>query len=443
MVEPLGAWRPERLAELARGSDLIAIGGGELIRESNEAYSAEYGAEEAEQLRPNDFFIGGLGPTLEESCPVAWHSVGIPSELGENTAARLRSALDKRAYVSVRDDISRERLLRAGVTSEITVVPDSAFLVGRVTDDQQLKRRLDYLRGIDSYPSAESPLVVQGGEALLPHVEEIGRALTRSTAEVGDVPIVLLETGQCHGDGDFAAALAPYVSGGVFRMPGSLIIEDIVAAIAYSRGFVGISLHANVIAFARGIPSAVLDLGTDFQELAGFAALARCEDALVRSPAELYPAIRRVLSGAPPWDGLNEIARQIDSHFDALAEIAEHSASSGLEPSPSARHSSGIGALDVPREREISLQAAFEARGHRLVEQRLRLGSTIENLERQHENEIARLGQMLGASESRIAELDVEIEKLRNALNDLLTSKSIRYTAPFRAFFGRIRRLVT
>jgi hypothetical protein len=451
VVEPLGEWGSERLAELANSHDLIAVGGGELIHTRDDAYSSSYGisVEEARRLRPSAFFIDGLGPALEESCPVAWHSVGIPFELDENTAGLVRSALEKRAYVSVRDDISRDRLRRAGVTREIAVVPDPAFLVDRVVTDEQIEHRLGYLSGIESYPSTERPLVVQGSRALLPHVEDIARALVDAIAEVGDVPIVLLETGPCHGDEDFARTIAPYLSGQVYRMPASTIIEDIVAAIVHSRGFVGISLHGNVIAFARGLPSAVLDLGTDYSRLTGFADLAHCEDTLVRSPAELLPAIRRVLSGTRPWDGLSKIVDRIDSHFDALAEIAERSASQRLESSSSARRSNRSETPGGSRERETALRQAFEARGHRLIEQRLRLGDEIENLERElaelrqrHENEIECLGQKLEASERRIAELDSYRAEIETEIHNLRTSRTFRYTAPLRTFVGWLRRMV-
>ncbi|MGD0272603.1 MAG: polysaccharide pyruvyl transferase family protein [Gaiellaceae bacterium] len=458
VVEPLGEWSPERLAELAKSHDLIAIGGGELIHMRDDAYSTCYGigVEEARRLRPSAFFIDGLGPALEEGCPVAWHSVGIPFEFNKNAAGLVRSALEKRAYVSVCDDISRDRLLRAGVTREIAVVPDSAFLVDRVVADEQIERRLGYLRGIESYPSSERPLVVQGSRALLPCVEDIAGALANAMAEAGDVPIVLLETGPGLGDEDFAKAIAPYLRGRVYRMPASPLVEDIVAAISHSRGFVGVSLRGNVITFARGLPSAVLDLGTDYSKLAGFVALARCEDALVRSPVELLPAIRRVLSGTRPWDGLSEIASRIDSHFDALAEIAERSASQGLESSSAARRSNTTEAPGESRERETALRRAFDARGHRLVEQRLRLGNEIENLERelaelrqQHENEIECLGQKLEASERRIAELDsyrAELDsyraELETEIHNLRTSRTFRYTAPLRTFVGWLRRIV-
>lgn len=484
MVEPLGVWSPERTVELAATSDLVAIGGGELVLISDDAYAGSYGVdvEEARRLRPSAYFIEGLGLKLEESHPVVWHSLGIPSDLDEETAERVRSALGTRAHASVRDEISRDWLLRAGVTREIAVVPDSVFLVDRVVSDDQIERRLDYLRGVGSYPATEPPLVVQGSSALLPHVEDIADALASVIAETGDVPVVLLETGSLRGDDEFAAAIAPYLHGDVYRMPESPIVEDIVAAIAYARGFAGSSLHGNEIAFARGLSSAVLDLGTGSSSLAGLAGLVRCEDALVRSSAELQPALRRVLSGTRPWDGLGEISSRIESHFDALAEIAERSASRGQETSSPARGTTATAARNGVRERETALQRAFEARGRRLVEQRFRLAAMIEELEREltdlrrqnedrieglerelaasddrivkqrqeYEDEIERLREMLNASEGRVAALDshgaeveAEAERLSNEMHSLLASKSIRSTAPLRALVRLMRRMVS
>jgi hypothetical protein len=447
LVEPLGEWSPERLSELAKGHDLIAIGGGELIHTQDDAYAAYYdtGVEEARRLQPSRFFIEGLGPELEASCPVAWHSVGIPFDLNEESAARLRSALEKRPYVSVRDDVSRDRLLRAGVRRDVVVVPDSAFLVDRVFDADVIDRRLAYLRGIESYPAEEQPIVIQGSRALLPHAESIGRSLSGALAKAGGVPVVILETGPCHGDEAFAEAIAPYLSGAVYRMPGSPLVEDIVAAIAHSRGFVGVSFHGSVIAFARGLPGAILDLGLGYSQLAGFATLVRGEDTLVRETRDLLPALRRVLSGTPPWDGLGEIASRIDSHFDLLAELAERSASEPSDRPASARRAAAATARDGIPEDETALWRAFEARGRRLVEQRSRLGAEIERLEQelaQLDEERRRYLHEIDSYKSEIDSYKSEAAKMWGELQRLANSRSIRYTAPFRAFFGRLRRLV-
>jgi hypothetical protein len=259
-------------------------------------------------------------------------------------------------------------------------------------------------------------------------------------------------------------------------MPASSLVEDVVAALVNSRGFVGISLCANEIAFARRLPSAILDLGLGCAKLAGFATLVHGEEALVRTPADLLPAIERVLSGTPPWNGLGEIAGRIDAHFDALAELAERSATRRLDSSPSAPRPLAAGMLlDGPEDATASMRA-FEARGRRLVEQRLRLGTEIERLEqdrsrqakeiehsnqelrakeqelrakeqelRAKEQELRAKEQELRAKEQLFTEERLcyadEIDRLSCALQDLLNSKSIRYTAPLRAFLGPLLRL--
>src|SRR5205823_1761052 len=184
-------------------------------------------------------------------------------------------------------EISLERLRWAGVTREVALVPDSAFLVERVVDEPQLDRRLAYLRATESYPAEERPLVVQGSRHVLRHVTALAHALETALSEAGDVPVLLLETGACHGDDEFADALGQALERRVYRMAPSPTVEDVVAAIVHSRGFVGISLHGNLVAFTHGLPSAILDLAGGYSKLAAFAALVDGEDLLVRSPDEL------------------------------------------------------------------------------------------------------------------------------------------------------------
>jgi hypothetical protein len=448
-VEPLGEWRPERIETLARDFDLVAIGGGEIIHGHDDVYALYYdtNAEEARRLAPSTFFIEGLGRELKERSPVAWNSVGIPFDLEGELAQRVRSALEHRAYVSVREEISRDRLLRAGVTREIVVVPDSAFLIDRIVTESQIARRLAYLRGVGSYPASKQPLIVQGSRALLPHVAAIAEAL----AEAEDIPIVLLETGPCHGDGEFAEAIANTLGGHIYRMPANPTVADVVAAIVSARAFVGLSLHGNEIAVAYGVPNAILDLGLGYSKLAGFAALARCEDALVRSPEELKRAVRRVVTIETGKHDLGEVKRRIDTHFDALAELAERSA---------ARQSDRPPRVGGPFRADDDLQRAFEARGRRLVEQRLRLADEIEKLERQLEANESRaaVGDLeLAGAKGALAEAKGALAEAKGALAEaqgalavseracattqdqldkLLGSKTFRYTSRLRAVYG-------
>jgi len=419
VVEPLGPWSAGRLEQLARESDLVAIGGGEIIHSRDDLYSIFYdtAVEEAERLRPSAFFIDGLGTELESHHPTAWHSVGIPFDFEGDEAERIRSALKTRAYVSVRDHLSRERLLRTGVEREIAVAPDSAFLVARILPERLLEKRLAYLRGIDSYPGdGEPPLVVQANRAFLPHVDALGPALAAGLEDHPGVPIVLLEAGPCHGDGEFADAIAPFITGRVHRMPEGATVEDVVAAIASARGFVGSSLHGNIVSFAYGVPSAILNL-LAYSKLDGFAALVQREEALVTSPIDIARAVRGILMQVPGHDDVRLVTPRIDAHFDALAEIAERSAAERVQASPPAARSSSADALASAKEREAVLQRAFEARGRRLVEQRLRLVEQVE---------------ALAVGDARLANARGEIGRLKE-------SRMFRYTQPLRTAYASLR----
>src|SRR6202021_1719144 len=85
-------------------------------------------------------------------------------------------------------------------------------------------------------------LVVQGNRDLVKFVYEIASALRMWRREHPEVPVVVAELGPCHGDDEFAAALAPLVEP-VYRFPSSAGVIDIVSLLSRARSFVGISPH--------------------------------------------------------------------------------------------------------------------------------------------------------------------------------------------------------
>ena len=119
--------------------DLVAVGGGEIIHTRDELLAEAYGVDplELRLRRPSDFFI---------EYPAVWHAVGIPFDFDAYEARVVREALAGREYVAVRDERSRTRLVAAGVTGEIAVVPDSAFLLDRLFPPETLGAVCDGLR---------------------------------------------------------------------------------------------------------------------------------------------------------------------------------------------------------------------------------------------------------------------------------------------------------
>ena len=383
-AEPLGAWEPKRCAELARELDFVAVGGGEIIHARDDVYGIYYGrdADEMARWRPSGFFIDGLGRENEASCAVAWHGVGVPFDFAPELADRVREALATKAYVAVRDEVSRQRLLATGTDREVHVVPDSALLLSGLFDRELLARRVRYLRAMGWYPEDRPPLVLQGSAWIEGQATAVAQAVAAVLGELGEPPLVLLEIGPCHGDGRFADLLAAHLQRPVHRMPGAVALADVAAAIAYARAFFGLSLHGSLTALAYDVPFVISNLA-GYSKLDGFARLAEQQDVLVSEPAGIPDALRAAFApgrAAAVAAIRGRLAARVEAHFDALADLAERSwvaRERGELP----------GAVELARRlaaaehRNGALGRALNGAGDRLVEERLRFAELLERLE--------------------------------------------------------------
>ncbi len=97
------------------------------------------------------------------------------------------------------------------------------------------------------------------------------------------------------------------------------------------------------------------------------------------------------------------------------------------------------------------LRKALDARGRRLVQQRLAMAELIEGLEEENRllaercqnqaNEMAALKSHIEGLSEALRTEHGEIERLRARLAELLGSRSIRLTAPLRAIVRLLRRV--
>jgi Polysaccharide pyruvyl transferase len=385
---PLGPPEPQRKKQLAELLDLVVVLGN-VIHARDELYADRYGIPQknAERLRPSGWFVDGLGPDLERRCPIVWHAVEVPFGFAGLEAERIMSALESKRRVTVRDEISRERLEETGTTQQIDVVPDATILVSRLFDADVLRKRTDYLRVIGSYPTDKPPLVIQGDASLGERAVDIAGAL-KAAHDAGDA-IVLAELSQPTGDAQFADAVAPLLSG-VFRLPATASVEDITATIARARAFAGASPQGHSVALALGVPSlpieaSSLDIKNSIDE---------------RTQARLQ--------------------HEADAELDELASIAERSWSdrvAGDERTPAA-----LGrALSHAHERYEALLRAHDVRGERLVTERLKFADIVDRLEQAGGGLSAEAAQRTADLENAVftaqaaeAEARFALEQLRN-----------------------------
>jgi polysaccharide pyruvyl transferase WcaK-like protein len=409
-VAELGQWAPGRLAELADALDCVVVGGEDSIQASDVLLCADYGrdAEEAARTRPAAFFLEGLGSELESRCPVSWDAVSVPARLDRLTARRLQEAALGRPYLSVRDAESRDRLLRAGIRAEITVVPDPLFLLPRLLPAAVLSRRLEFIRHMEWYPKEGRTLVLQGGRSLVPSAEAIADAIAQATAAPG-VAVVLLPLDP--GDGEFLDAAERVLPGPLFRVPPEAALEDRVAVFAHAQGFVGSSRAGAVVAAAFGTP--VLRLA-----IAGKGSSGSSEDGFPRFAAgsDLQPAIGRILSAnRTPAGPSAEVEQRLDAHFDTLARAADEAFVRRLreEGDPVPR------LLALLREGERVLDAwrvAWESRSREVVEGRLRMAAALENELAGQEEELARRGAERDAAAGEVSRLSADCDSRGLAL---------------------------
>lgn len=353
-VEALGPWDPTRLARLAAELDLVLIGPGEIAHDGDRELAPHYGmsSEEAERRAFSRYFLEGLGPELERECPVVWHAVGVPRELRGRRADALAEILEARPYLSVRDEASRERLRAIGVRREIEVVPDPAILLPRVLPADALAERRERLREEGALPQGPY-LAVQGNGRSVPLAAAVWEALRGLLMDLEAVP-VLVETGPIHGDARFADALERLLPGHGSRMAGGA--ADVAATIAGAEGFVGVSLHGTVTAFAYGRPAVILGWGGE-SKLRGLAETIEAPETWVEEPDEIPVAFEKA-AGRDPGAIMERLVDRVDRHFDRIAEVAR-----GLPARTGEGHE--------------RLRAAHESRGRQLVTMRWRMADAF------------------------------------------------------------------
>jgi hypothetical protein len=340
---PLGAGSARRRRDLAERHDLVVVTG-DVIHTRDTHYAELYGdAVDSARLRPSDFFVDGLGPDLEDHCPVVWSAVGVPYEPAEEDWARLRSALARRAHVSARDRTSRKRLENLGAHRDIALVPDATALAARAFHPDVLRKRLDYLRVLGCYPTDGRPVVVDGDAVDAEAAAELADEIVGSFPTM---PIVIVRLRRPSASTALAEEIASR-SRDVCQLPVHATLEDITAAIAAARTFVSTPEH-RPLAASFDVPLAV-------------------------------PTGAEVELAAEP-DLAEETEARVGAELDTLAEIAERSWSESFERGARTPEEL-LQALVASEERHVALLSAYEARGERLVSERMRFAEIVERLD--------------------------------------------------------------
>ncbi len=245
---PLATYAERTAAE---AYDLTLIGGGDIVRDDDWSLYGIYGPDS-----PPLTFSHIVSPDPRAGSPLALFAPGAPFDIDEDFGAYLGNSFTRLVCASARDRRTQgllQRLVPASMRVEL--VPDMVSAIVGYLPAVECSRRARVLLE-ESGIGKRAYLCFQGHAAVCGNEVETA-AFLRQLHERTGMPIVLLEVGACLGDTPFLERLSqecgfPLVTS--VQQGRRIAMADKVAIVAASAGFVGSSLHGNIIARAYGLP---------------------------------------------------------------------------------------------------------------------------------------------------------------------------------------------
>ena len=405
----LPAGEISRLKEIEPPS-VILIGGGNIIQllPSN-LQSYDYG------LTPlvgyPDLWIGA-SLLAASGTRVCWNAPGVPGPFPKTMYPLVRDCLNRADYLSVRDENSRTFLQEVCPEADIAVCPDPAWEISMLWSELELAdaREKAFTFRWKVLPERTATVHLNSRYLASASDEELGRELDLLSNQL-DARIILTAIGPCHGDDQLARRVGAVMKSEPLIVDAPQGLREIAACIAGSVFYAGSSMHGLITAAAFDVPCVcVMPVGQK-PKFEGLKNWLYNEDFWVRSWKEAAP-----LAGAMNFEQkrqqlseLNKrIRRELDGHWDTLLNIIQSD------------HESGNRSVDNRDQTKIS---------SRLLEYRSNLVS-CQAVEQSKKD-------LLG----RLSDREREIQKYRDELYSVYSSRSWRYTSGLRKIGSRLRLL--
>jgi polysaccharide pyruvyl transferase WcaK-like protein len=245
--------------------------------------------------------------------PLAWNAPGVPHGFSEQETPALNAALAAASYLSVRDEASADALQGAA-----RVVPDTALDLARLWPKPSLADAFGTLIARTGADGTQGFAALHIKErSVAGAVEHLAPLIDAFADRTGLVPI-LIGIGACHGD-DVAttrvskAMVRPHVN-----LAEPLGLREIASAIAYSRQYVGASMHGYVTAAAYG-RSGIIVARPRLPKMAGVLAhLCRPQDEAL----DWADALDRAATGPALETTLPDtVTAALDEHWGAVVSV--------------------------------------------------------------------------------------------------------------------------
>jgi len=305
--------------------DAVLIGGGDIIHGWRADFLREYRIGDLPGWAYTALWFGATAAAALADVPVAWNAPGVPSPFPEQPRRlALQPALAAADYVAVRDPASAQ-FLGSTTEAEIAVVPDTVAELAQVWPRAVLApmfRALAARKGIGAEEALLAVHLRPGGTGPAAP-EAIAARLADFAGARGLVPL-LVSIGPSLGDAATLRRLAAALPLRHVCLDDPASLQDVAAAIAASRLYIGNSMHGYITAASYGVPGVIVARPA-FRKFAGITrAVGRDADAVPDWETALDRAAgilgERVEIGAP-------VFAAIETHWQRLASaIADRDA---------------------------------------------------------------------------------------------------------------------
>lgn len=233
--------------------DGILIGGGNIIH-AQPVTLPDYVETGVAERAYGGLWLDATLAAARRGVPVMWNAPGVPYSFDDEMKPILQAALRAASHVAVRDEESAAFL----APFKPHVVPDTAIGLASLWPRQSLEpayRHLLEKSGAD--PQARFIALHVKARSVKGPPESIAPLIDAFSEATGCQPL-LMALGQCHDDHVATTKICAALQRPRIDLSYPVGLREIAAAIAFSQGYVGASMHGYVTAAAYRVPGIIV-----------------------------------------------------------------------------------------------------------------------------------------------------------------------------------------
>ena len=298
--------------------DAIVVGGGDLVQFKKIMVKL---ADDPDREVVYDvlsmWFIPAM-VAMKYQVPIIWNSLGVPFELSDIQQQLMAEVMKQSAYVTVRDESSRENLGKAASALDVKVVTDSILSIAKTVDYKDMQSRFENVyKNLDVEFNKDSYIVVHVNKNIKDDEGKILCEQLNAIKEKHGVDVVLMPIGYTLGD-DMGITKLKSMEDGFVQIKKKLAPYDMMSVIANAKFYIGASLHGCVTSTAFKIPNIVYNY-SKLNKIEGFLSNVKRDYAALYDPKKLAQCYDEVASMEMP--DIQKPLQDIEEHFQKMAEV--------------------------------------------------------------------------------------------------------------------------